>query len=130
MASKLIVLLCCFMATVLAVEKYSDEFDNVDIQEILNNKKLLRSYANCILDKGRCTPDGKELKEHLQDALETGCEKCTDFQDKESKRVIKHLIKQELEIWKELTDRFDPKGIWRKKYEEQARAEGIIIPQD
>lgn len=40
---------------------------------------------------------------------------------------MKHLVKQEPEIWKELTDKYDPKGIWRTKYEEQARAEGIIV---
>lgn len=62
MASKLIVLLCCFAAVALAVDKYSGKFDNLDIQEILDNKRLLQSYANCFLDKGKCTPEGKEMK--------------------------------------------------------------------
>ncbi|CAH0713324.1 unnamed protein product, partial [Brenthis ino] len=61
---KSIVLLCCFMASVLAVpvEKYTDKYDNLNIQEIIENKRLLEAYANCFLDKGKCTPEGKEMK--------------------------------------------------------------------
>ncbi|CAH0713323.1 unnamed protein product, partial [Brenthis ino] len=132
MASKSIVLLCCFMASVLAVpvEKYTDKYDHINVQEIIENKRLLEAYVNCILDKGKCTPEGKEMKLHVQDALETGCEKCTQKQQDNATLVLEHVIKHERGIWKELTDRFDPDGVWRKKYEERARAKGIIIPQD
>lgn len=44
--------------------------------------------------------------------------------------MIEHLIKKERGIWKELTDKFDPKGFWRKKYEDRAREKGIVIPKD
>lgn len=62
MVTKSIVLVCCFLASVLAVEKYTDKYDNINIQEILENKRLLIAYANCLLDKGKCSPEGKELK--------------------------------------------------------------------
>ncbi|CAH0713320.1 unnamed protein product, partial [Brenthis ino] len=132
MVSKPIVLLCCFLASVLAVpvEKYSDRFDYINLQEILDNPKLLRGYSNCALEKGPCTPEGKELKEHIQDALETGCEKCTKTQLNGATTVIDHLIKNNREIWKELTSKYDPEGVWRKKYEDRAREKGIVIPED
>lgn len=41
---------------------YTDKYDNVDLDEILGNKKLLEGYIKCALDQGKCTPDGKELK--------------------------------------------------------------------
>lgn len=43
-------------------EKYTDRFDSIDIDEILANRRLLVPYLKCALDKGRCTPEGKELK--------------------------------------------------------------------
>nr|WIW78363.1 chemosensory protein 27/28b [Heliconius charithonia] len=130
MASKRIVLLCCFAAVALAVEKYTDKFDNLDIQEILDNKRLLLSYANCLLDKGKCTPEGKEMKDHIQDAIETGCEKCTDTQQDKTKVIFDHVVTHERGIWNEMTAKYDPKGTWRKKYEAKAKERGIIIPQD
>lgn len=40
---------------VLAEEKlYSDEFDNVDIQTIFNNKGLIEDYYNCFMETGQC----------------------------------------------------------------------------
>lgn len=46
-------------------EKYTTKYDNVDLQEILKNKRLLKNYVNCLLDKGNCSPDGAELKSKL-----------------------------------------------------------------
>lgn len=64
MVSKPIMLLCCFLSSIAAVplDKYTDKYDNINIQEILENKRLLQAYVNCLLDKGKCSPEGKELK--------------------------------------------------------------------
>ena len=62
MPKKSIVIICWFLASVIAVEKYTDKYDNINMQEILDNRRLLLAYANCILDKGRCSPEGKELR--------------------------------------------------------------------
>lgn len=44
---------------------YTTKYDNFDVDAVLNNQRLLRSYANCLLDKGSCTAEGKELKSKL-----------------------------------------------------------------
>lgn len=63
MVSKVLIALCCVMAVVYSQDdKYTDKYDNINIQEILENKRLLKSYANCILDKGKCNAEGKELR--------------------------------------------------------------------
>lgn len=43
-------------------DHYTDRYDNVDLDEILSNKRLLLPYIKCMLDQGKCTPDAKELK--------------------------------------------------------------------
>ena len=43
-------------------QTYTSKFDNVDLDQILKSDRLLRNYLNCLLDKGKCTPDGAELK--------------------------------------------------------------------
>nr|ALJ93810.1 chemosensory protein CSP1 [Athetis dissimilis] len=126
---KFVLLLCVVVAAVLAEEKYTDKYDNLNIDEILTNKRLLDAYVSCVLERGKCTPEGKELKEHLQDAIETGCKKCTEAQEKGAQKVIDYLIKNELGYWRELTDKYDPTGTWRKTYEDRAKAAGIKIPE-
>lgn len=55
-------------AVVLAValarpdSKYTTKYDNIDLDQILKNDRLMKNYVDCLLEKGRCTPDGQELK--------------------------------------------------------------------
>lgn len=41
---------------------YNNEFDNVNLDEILNQDRLLNNYIKCLESAGPCTPDGKMLK--------------------------------------------------------------------
>lgn len=57
-----------FAAAVVAVaiakpaDKYTTKYDNVDLDEIIKNDRLMYNYVKCLLDKGNCSPDGAELK--------------------------------------------------------------------
>ncbi|KAJ8960214.1 hypothetical protein NQ318_003938 [Aromia moschata] len=98
-------------------EKYTTKFDNVDIEEILHSERLLKNYVNCLLDRGSCTADAKELKKVIPDALNTGCSKCNDMQKQGAKRVIRFLIDNRREWWAELVAKYDPEGTFKEKYE-------------
>lgn len=43
-------------------DQYTSKYDNVDIDEILHSDRLLSNYMKCLLDTGRCTPEGQELR--------------------------------------------------------------------
>jgi hypothetical protein len=43
-------------------EKYTTKYDNINIDEILASDRLVENYVKCLLDKGRCSPEGSELK--------------------------------------------------------------------
>nr|QGH51249.1 putative chemosensory protein 6 [Conopomorpha sinensis] len=129
MQLKFFFLLCC-AAVALAQDKYTGKYDNIDLDEILQNRRLLLGYSNCVLDKGPCNAEGKELRSHLEEAINDGCSKCTDAQKKGANKVIDHLIKNELDIWREMTAKFDPDGNFRRKYEAEAVKRGIIIPEE
>lgn len=42
--------------------KYTTKYDNIDLDEILNSDRLLKNYFECVMERGKCTPDGTELK--------------------------------------------------------------------
>nr|AYC12352.1 chemosensory protein 7 [Clostera restitura] len=119
-------LLVFCIITVVAVsarpnEQYSDKYDSVDLKQILANKRLLHPYIKCLLDQGKCSPDGKELKSHIKEALENYCAKCTETQQKGTKEVIGHLINNEPGYWQELSKKYDSEGKYVHKYEDELR---------
>lgn len=59
---KLLILTVALVATFINIRAQDDRYKSVNIEEVLSNKRLLGAYIKCMLDKGRCTPEGKELK--------------------------------------------------------------------
>nr|WPO56429.1 chemosensory protein [Leucinodes orbonalis] len=105
------------MASAAPAEKYDDTYDGTNVEEIINNRRLLLPYIKCALDQGKCSADGKKLKVHIKDALATDCEKCTEVQKKNNKLVFKHLINKEKDYWKELVAKYDPERQYAPKFE-------------
>ncbi|RZC42384.1 chemosensory protein [Asbolus verrucosus] len=112
-----ILLLIC--ANLVLCDQYTTKYDNMDIDEILSSERLLKNYFNCIMDRGPCVPEGAELKRVLPDALQTGCEKCSDKQKQACKRIVRFLMDDKPQMWKELTAKYDPEGIYFEKYKDQ-----------
>ncbi|XP_063626805.1 allergen Tha p 1-like [Cydia splendana] len=120
------VLVVCLLAVVVVVsarpgDKYTDRFDNINLDEILSNRRLLVPYVKCLLGQAPCTPPGKELKSHIKEALENGCAKCTENQRTATRRVIGHLINKEGQQWNQLVAKYDPKRVYVAKYESELR---------
>lgn len=123
-----VVFLLAVIVAMAAAQTYTDRWDNIDLDEILNSDRLLNRYTDCLLDKGRCSPDGRELKETLPDALENQCAKCTEKQRDGSNRVIRHFVNNRPDLWKQLAAKYDPQGIYAERYRNVANQGGINLP--
>nr|UMT69262.1 chemosensory protein 10 [Ophraella communa] len=112
---------CIFAAGFFLIhaEKYTTKYDNVDVDSIIKSDRLLLNYVNCLLDRGKCTPDGLELKKVLPDALLTDCSKCSDVQKKGSKKIIRYLIKNKPDWYGELEEKYDKDQTYKKKFEKE-----------
>ncbi|XP_037818921.1 putative odorant-binding protein A10 isoform X1 [Lucilia sericata] len=97
-------------------QTYDNKFDNIDIDEILGQERLLNNYIKCLEGLGPCTPDAKMLKETLPDAIMTNCAKCTERQKYGSDKVTHHLIDNRPADWNRLEKIYDPEGSYRKAY--------------
>ncbi|XP_067004282.2 ejaculatory bulb-specific protein 3 [Anabrus simplex] len=121
--------LVAILAFSAAEETYTDKWDNVDLDEILGNDRLLKKYVDCLLadtDAG-CTTDGKELKKNVPDALTNECAKCTEKQKNGTEKVIRFLIDNKPDIWQKLEAKYDPDGTYKKKYQEEGKKHGIKV---
>lgn len=116
-AYPLIIFSCLIVVAVQAAEKYPTKYDDVDVDRILQNGRVLTNYIKCVMDEGPCTNEGRELKKTLPDALSTGCDKCNEKQKATAEKVITHLRTKRPRDWERLTAKFDPKGEYAKRYE-------------
>ncbi|KAJ8717934.1 hypothetical protein PYW07_005864 [Mythimna separata] len=101
---------CVLLATLIAVvaaDFYSSKYDSFDVQPLLENDRILLSYTKCFLDEGPCTPDAKDFKKVIPEALETTCGKCSPKQKQLIRMVVKAVIERHPEAWQQLSDKFD-----------------------
>ncbi|XP_017779650.1 PREDICTED: ejaculatory bulb-specific protein 3-like isoform X2 [Nicrophorus vespilloides] len=103
-------------AAVTEKKKYTTKYDNIDIEDVIKNDRLLKNYVDCLLEKGICTPDGLELKKNMPDAIETDCSKCSEKQKDGSDKMIRFLIDNKPELWAPLQEKYDPTGSYKKRY--------------
>jgi hypothetical protein len=69
----LLVLLVAVLSTADKPKEYTTKYDNVDVERILSNGRILTNYIKCMLDEGPCTPEGRELKSKLAALYMHGC---------------------------------------------------------
>lgn len=113
---KCIVVLAALACCAFSADFYTNKYDNINIDNILSNNRLLTNYINCLLEKGRCNEDGKTLKEIIPDALITNCEKCNEKQRQSVKKVVGFLVKNRRKDYDALVAKYDPQGIYRENY--------------
>ncbi|XP_050681479.1 ejaculatory bulb-specific protein 3-like [Leptidea sinapis] len=106
---KCIILLTALLA-LAGAETYSPENDDLDIEKVVNDLEVLRTFMNCFNDKGECDYVSADFKKDIPEAVREACAKCTTAQ--------KHIFKRFLEVSKEKTKteystfvaKYDPEG--------------------
>ncbi|XP_063702556.1 ejaculatory bulb-specific protein 3-like [Culicoides brevitarsis] len=120
-------LLLAVAAAAPAEQKYTTKYDGINLDEILKSDRLFNNYYKCLMDEGRCSPDGKELKARLPDALKTGCSKCSEKQREGTEKVLRYIIDKRKPQWAKLQAKYDPENIYTKKYEDEAAKRNIKV---
>ena len=47
-------------------DHYQSRYDHLDIESILNNRRMVNYYAACLLSQGPCPPQGLDLKSKFE----------------------------------------------------------------
>ncbi|KAG6456768.1 allergen Tha p 1 [Manduca sexta] len=89
-------------------EFYDDKYDNFNVDEVIENKRLLKAYTLCFLDEGKCTPEGQDIKKWIPDGTTSSCSKCTEKQKPMVAKFIRAMIAQLPDEWGRLNKKVDP----------------------
>ncbi|VVC97645.1 allergen Tha p 1-like [Leptidea sinapis] len=112
---KLVLLLCLF-ALAYGQDKY--DLEDFNIEEVINNDRLILSYSKCFINKGPCTPEIKRIKDKIPEILETHCAKCTDKQKEIGKILFNKLKTDHPAAFKELAAFYDPTGKYQESFKD------------
>lgn len=107
---KSVLLFCIISVALVAVNAQFSRLANFDVNMLLKNDRILNNYMKCILDKGPCTNEGRDLKNHLPEALDTTCGQCSTKQKKDTKQLINHLETKKPQLYNDVRAKYDPSG--------------------
>lgn len=48
--------------TLFICASVAQKYENVNIETILSNDRVITNYIKCLLDQGNCTKEGRDLK--------------------------------------------------------------------
>nr|UYB00860.1 chemosensory protein [Nilaparvata lugens] len=123
---KCVLLVSVSVSLCLADDQYTSKYDNIDLDKILDSKRLVSNYVQCLLGTKGCPPEGLELKRILPDALKTQCSKCTCVQRQGAVKAIQRLQKDYPDEWKLLLDKWDAKRESLAKFDDYVKKGGKI----
>ncbi|KAJ2948449.1 hypothetical protein O0L34_g7697 [Tuta absoluta] len=112
-----LIVFSCVVVAVFGADKYNSKYDSFDVETLITNDRLLKSYILCFLERGRCTPEGSDFRKALPEAISTTCAKCTDKQKNNIRKVIKAIQAKHPKYWDELVAKNDPTGAHRMSFD-------------
>uniref|UniRef100_A0A2A4IWE4 Chemosensory protein n=1 Tax=Heliothis virescens TaxID=7102 RepID=A0A2A4IWE4_HELVI len=97
---------------------YDKKYDDFNVDEIIDNVRLLKAYAHCIIGDGKCTPEGNDFKKWVPEATKSSCGKCTEKQKVLVAKTIKAMRDKLPEEYTTLVKQIDPEN----KYDEDLKS--------
>ncbi|XP_001601446.1 ejaculatory bulb-specific protein 3 [Nasonia vitripennis] len=126
-STKRIVILAAGVCLVLALvqpstasdQKYSGQYDDLDVEAILKNDEERERYYACFMDTGPChTEAAVFFKSKAPEAVVTSCKYCTDKQIEMFEKIVSWFVDNKPKEWNALIE----------KTINDARAKGIPMP--
>uniref|UniRef100_A0A1B6CPR7 Uncharacterized protein n=1 Tax=Clastoptera arizonana TaxID=38151 RepID=A0A1B6CPR7_9HEMI len=102
---------------IAVVAAQDSRLDKVDVDEVIKNQRLYTLLFKCVLETGPCSPDGRELKSRIPEAIKTNCSGCTQQEKTLARKTIKTLMATHKEDWQKLINKYDPDKKYIKNLE-------------
>ena len=109
-------------------DDYGDEFDHIDIDEILASERLVDNYIHCAKTGQKCTPEGQKLREKIPDALKNKCSRCSEEQKGKIYKILEWAIQNRPNDFLEIENIHDPDHYYREFYKAELEARNIVLP--
>ncbi|CAG9837573.1 unnamed protein product [Diabrotica balteata] len=90
----------------------------INLNDVLKNDRIVRSYIDCVIGTKPCTPEGLAMKESWKEGLDKTCDKCEEEDKIKVKKVVKYIYLNHRDWYDELASTFDKDKKYQTKYQE------------
>ncbi|XP_069685719.1 ejaculatory bulb-specific protein 3-like [Periplaneta americana] len=97
-------------------QNHTNKYEFLDLDAILSNPRTLNSYVQCVLEKGHCSPAGRDLKENIPIALKTACTECNEAQKKFIRKASIYIMAYRPEDWTAIVEKYNPTGEYSEAF--------------
>ncbi|XP_001947629.1 ejaculatory bulb-specific protein 3-like [Acyrthosiphon pisum] len=98
------------------LKKFLSTLEKIDIDQILNNHRLMSNNVKCFLNEGPCTAQLREMKKMLPALVKDSCASCTKEQKNIIKKSMEAIQARRPNEYKQVSKFFDPEGKYQKKF--------------
>lgn len=67
------------------------------------------------------------VTENIPDGLQNGCAKCSEFQRKNTRKILNFILKNKRPWFDQLEQKYDPERAYRVKFADEIKKEGIML---
>ncbi|XP_054277856.1 ejaculatory bulb-specific protein 3-like [Macrosteles quadrilineatus] len=82
--------------------------EKIDVDNMLNNNRIMTNYVKCFVGKGACSPEARDFRKLIPKLTATACGDCTPNQKKIIKKIFLFMYFERSSDWKVLQERYDP----------------------
>ncbi|GBP07806.1 Putative odorant-binding protein A10 [Eumeta japonica] len=108
-----LILVMLVIGAVAGPPAYDSKFESIDIDDIINNDRILKNYVECFLDRRPCVKEAAEIKVLLADALKNVCARCTPKQIKMIRKLDDVLMDRHKHVHEQILRKYDPQNKYR-----------------
>nr|ARW29608.1 chemosensory protein 8 [Corythucha ciliata]AVM86431.1 chemosensory protein [Corythucha ciliata] len=80
----------------------------IELDQILNNNRLLDAYTKCYLGTGPCPGPAKKAKGYLAEVFATNCGKCNEEQKRQTKIAFRKLREKRPGDFRKVFAKYNP----------------------
>ncbi|XP_050442526.1 putative odorant-binding protein A10 [Adelges cooleyi] len=97
------------------LKKYIAIMESVNVEQVVNNERLLNTHLKCFINEGPCVPQFKDLKKVLPALVKDNCSLCTDSQKELAKKVREQIKTKHPKEFEKFVKLYDPDGVLSKQ---------------
>ncbi|KAL5242059.1 hypothetical protein ACI65C_009470 [Semiaphis heraclei] len=98
------------------IKKFLSSMEKIDIDQILNNNRLMSNNVKCFLNEGPCSAQLREMKKMVPMLIKDSCSSCTKEQKNMVKKAIDAIKARRPNEYEKISKFFDPEGKFNKKF--------------
>ncbi|XP_060835454.1 putative odorant-binding protein A10 [Rhopalosiphum padi] len=98
------------------IKRYMSIMEKINIDQMLNNTRLMSNNVKCFLNEGPCTAHFREMKKIVPMLVKDSCSSCTKEQKIMMKKAIDAIKARRPNEYEQLSKLYDPEGKYEKKF--------------